>query len=138
MEIFEKASRLKLRFSTSQGHLTTEDLWDLSLEDLDTIAKRTNAQLRDEVEESFIPDVESKKKTSYNDLRLEILKHIILAKVAEKNAKKDRAAMLQQLAHLKELAASKKSEQLASQSLEDISKQIEELEKAYGETALVR
>jgi hypothetical protein len=31
MDIFEKASREKLRFSTSQGQFSVEDLWNLPL-----------------------------------------------------------------------------------------------------------
>lgn len=30
-EMFQQATRLKLRFSTSQGQLTVEDLWDIPL-----------------------------------------------------------------------------------------------------------
>ena len=127
MSIFEKASKSKLRFATGRGQLATEDLWDLSLESLDTIAKAVNKQLKVETEESFIG-----KKTKTNDileLKLEILKHIITVKLAEKQAKAQRAERNAKLAQLRELAASKQNEALAGSSLEEINNMIAELEK---------
>jgi len=132
MEIFEKASRIKLRFATNQGQLSTEDLWELSLRDLDTIAKRVNSQLRDEGEESFIPNAATKRGETYNALRLDILKHVINSKVAEQELAKQRTEMQQRLAQLKNLEATKASEQFAAQSLEEIQKQIAELEVAVA------
>src|SRR5580700_10225101 len=98
---FIKASRIKLRWETSQGALGVEELWDLSLQSLDTLARKVNKILRDEGEESFIPTTNSRTAT-YNDLRLDILKHVIGVKVEESEARKDRAARLAQLARMKE------------------------------------
>lgn len=124
--MFEKASKLKLRFETNQGSLSTEELWDLSLQSLDTIAKKVNKQLRDEGEESFIPN--RSRTSSQNTLRLDILKHIIDVKVKEQEDRKARSERVATITRLKELAESKENEKLASQSLEDIQKQISELE----------
>lgn len=44
--MFEKASRIKLRYSTNRGVLSVEDLWDLSLEQLDPIAINLNKSLK--------------------------------------------------------------------------------------------
>lgn len=126
MSIFEKASKSKLRFATGRGQLATEDLWDLSLESLDTIAKAVNKQLKAETEESFIG-----KKSKANEtleLQLEILKHIISVKLQEKEIKAQRAERNAKLAQLRELAASKTNEALAGKSLEDINRMIAELE----------
>lgn len=126
--MFEKASRLKLRFSTTQGQLSTEDLWDLSLTSLDNMAKKVNKELRDECEESFIPSVNKSRTSTNNSLKLDILKHVISVKVAEQEYKKARAEKAATLAQLKELATVKVNETLSAQSLEDIMKQIKELE----------
>lgn len=126
MSNFQKASRLKLRFSTNKGELSVEDLWDLSLESLDVIAKAVNKKLKDESEESFIG-----KKSTNNavlELKMEILKEIIAIKLKEKEAKALRAVKSAKLAQLKELANSKTNEQLSGMSLEEINKLILELE----------
>jgi hypothetical protein len=38
MEIFKLASQQKLRFQTPKGSLSTEQLWELSLDELDALA----------------------------------------------------------------------------------------------------
>lgn len=127
MELFEQASRLKLRFETNQGHLSTEELWDLPLTSLDTMAKKVNKQLRDEGEESFLPTTNAKAPTN-NTLRLDILKHVITTKVTEQDNRRNKSAVVARIAQLKELAGMKANEKLASQSEEEILKQIAELE----------
>lgn len=124
--MFEKASRMKLRFVCGKGDVSVEELWDLNLTTLDNIAKSVKREMVGEEEESFIPN--KNKKQSNNSLRLDILKHIIATKVDEDNKKSDRAKRLAELAQLKELAAAKQNEKLASQSLDDILKQIQAME----------
>ena len=75
MSIFEKASKAKLRFSTSRGQLSTEDLWDLSLESLDQIAVAIDKALETAGKKSFIGKRDTTNTTL--ELQLEILKHII-------------------------------------------------------------
>ena len=52
--MFEKASRMKLRFNTQRGVLSVEDLWDLPLIQLDNIAIALNKKLQESKTESFI------------------------------------------------------------------------------------
>ena len=49
--MFERAAKRKLRFTSSKGSLSVEDLYDLSLTSLDSIAKGVNRQLKAEAEE---------------------------------------------------------------------------------------
>ena len=127
MSIFEKASSLQLRFASTKGSLSVEDLWGLSLESLDTLAKAVNKQIKAEEEDSFIG-----KKSSANstlDLKLDILKRVIEVKIIERDAQVDRAAKNAKLSQLKALALHKANEKLSSLSEEEINKMINELEE---------
>jgi hypothetical protein len=124
-KLFEKATRNKLRFPTSKGMITVEDLWDLSLTSLDTMARAINKRLKDESDESFI-----NKKVSSNaelELSLEILKYIISVKLKEQDDRKLKAERMEELKMLQDLLTNKKSEELKSLSKEDIEKRINEL-----------
>jgi len=127
--IFEQASKLKLRFATEKGmQTTTEDLWTLSLESLDAIAVAVDKQLDTAGKKSFIGKKDTTNKTL--ELQLEVLKHIIEVKLEEKATKAARVERNAQLAQLRELAASKSTEALAGKSLEEINKMIAELTEA--------
>ena len=126
--MFEKAARLKLRFETTQGALSTEELWDLSLNSLDQIAKKVAKLIRDESEDSFIPNTNRDRKVTNNTLRLDILKYVINTKSQENEDRKAKIERLSTIQRLKELAANKADEQLAAQSLEELQKRIAELE----------
>ena len=101
VNIFEVASRNKLRFSVVGrfSNVTVEDLWHLSLNDLDSIAKGINAQIKASQEESFL----SSKKTDAtkgSELALEVVKHVITTLEAEKEARtaaKEKATKRQKL-----------------------------------------
>lgn len=54
MDNFKEASKLKLRFPTVKGILTTEQLWDLSLTDLDQTAVSLDEALKKSKGKSFL------------------------------------------------------------------------------------
>lgn len=124
MNIFERASRQKLRFSSDRGELTVEQLWDLDLTkngkfNLDSIARAVNAELKSLSEESFVVTTPDARKAKL-ELQLDILKHIIAAKMeAAENAKKsaEKAAMR---AKLVAALGEKEEEELSKMSKEDI------------------
>lgn len=124
--LFEKASRLKLRFQAKQGLLSVEDLWDLSLSALDMLAQSVNRELQSETEVSFLPT--KRKATSHNGMRLELLKYVISVRVDEADKAKVRAEKRAKLDMLRSLAETKAVEQFASQSLDEIKRQIADLE----------
>lgn len=76
--MFEKASRLKLRFRAQAGSITVEDLWDLSLTQLDNIAVSLNRELRG-TEDSFLET----RKDQTLELRFNIVKHVLDVKKEE-------------------------------------------------------
>lgn len=123
--MFERAAKCKLRFQSSKGALSVEDLFDLSLTSLDNLAKGVNRQLKAEVEESFI----EKKSQSSSDLelRLEILKHVIAYKVGVAEASKKRDETLAKKSQIEDILLRKKSQQLEEMSVEDLQKLQEQL-----------
>src|SRR5580704_13803311 len=93
--IFEYATRNKLRFASARGELTLEQLWDVPLRssdalNLDAVAKAANKAWKDLSEESF---VDTAKTTAHVrlEIALEIVKYVIDAKLADERAAKKRA-----------------------------------------------
>lgn len=124
--MFVKASRLKLKFDTSKGRISVEDLWDLPLTALDTLAKSLNKEVKESSEESFI-----KIKTSANTLatlRFEIVKHIIEVKLNEAEAAQKRAENKERKAQILALIAEKQNKELSEKSIADLMKELESLD----------
>lgn len=84
--IFEQASRLAFRYETTRGKLTTEDLWNLSLEDLDVVAQNLNKTVKATTEESFIKKPKAGNKRL--ETQLEVVKSIINTKLADEERRK--------------------------------------------------
>lgn len=78
--IFEQATRGKYRFPF-KGLCTVEDLWDLSVTNLDAVYKELNKQKRNNNEDSLLET--SNEDTRLNDM-IEIVKHIVSVKQKEK------------------------------------------------------
>lgn len=78
--IFEQAARGKYRFPF-RGLCTVEDLWDLSVNNLDAVYKELNKQKRNNNEDSLLET--SNEDTRLNDM-IEIVKHVVSVKQKEK------------------------------------------------------
>lgn len=121
-----EVSKKKLRFPMTNGHIATEDLWDLSLKALDELAVRIDAETTSRGRKSFRsnPDVTVTKEQADNDLRLEVLKAFIERKEADNAAKASAANLKARLAFLEDAREKKQLNALESLSLEDIDKEI--------------
>lgn len=123
--IFERGLRKHVRFSF-RGESTIEDLWYLSMEDLDTIYKGLKAQERTSQEDSLL------KKKSAEDkmlaLKIDIVTYIVRAKEAEieeKTALREKIAKRQKLLGIK---AAKQEAAYNDMSIEDLDKELAELD----------
>lgn len=100
MNKFERATKQKLRFETSKGFITTEDVWDLPLKsrgaDLNKLAKKYNKLLKDDTETDFVDGGNKDPGFTANQLRFDIILSVIdykksAAKLAElKSNNRDR------------------------------------------------
>lgn len=128
--MFEEASRLKLRFETRVGSITTEDLWDLPLNServvsLDTITKVINKELKEIEEESFVEPITAE--DSILQLKMGILKHIIAEKIKEKNEAATAQEKADKKKHLLSLIANKQDEALSAKSIEELQAELTSL-----------
>lgn len=130
--IFEYATRNKLRFASIKGELTAEQLWDIPLRsnddfNLNTVAKTTNKALKDISEESF---VETKKtaKQSRLEVALEVVKYVIETKLDEEKAAEARASNKKKKEALLTALAEKQAGKLSEMSEKELQKQIAALD----------
>jgi hypothetical protein len=87
--MFEKAARAKLRFSTTKGSISVEDLWDMKLSgvsSLNNLAKHLNTQLKADAEEDFV-QVKSSADQELT-LKFNIVKHVISVRLQEQATSK--------------------------------------------------
>ncbi len=133
MNIFEKASRVKMRFDSGIGLLTVEQLWDLPLVSkqesrptLDGLARHVHSQLKGLEEGSF---VELRPDPPKGDLetRLEILKHIIKVRLDEKAAAEKAAQDAERKRKLLGALASKEEAELTGMTREQLEAEIAKL-----------
>ena len=119
--MFEFAARFKLRFPSSRGELTAEQLWDIPLRsrddfNLDTVAKAVNKALKTVSEESF---VEVTKTTAHTrgEVALELVKYVIGTKLDEEMAAKKRADNKVEREKLLQILAEKQAGKLFGASI---------------------
>jgi hypothetical protein len=128
--MFEKASRLKLRFNTPKGVLAVEDLWDLPLSSartvsLDDLAKALNRALKESEEESFV--AKASKKNEELQLSFDVVKHVIAVKLAERDAESKRLEAKEKKERILAIIADKQDEQLKSATLEELQNMVADL-----------
>lgn len=124
--MYKKALRTKLRFSTTKGKLTTEDLFDLSLTDLNNLAIALDKKLSETPRKSFISDITPD--TQEDELRFNIVKDVITLKLAERNAAQNAKAKAAEKAQLLEILHRKQNEALENLSVAEIEAKLAEFE----------
>lgn len=126
--LFEMASQFKFRYPY-KGLISTEDLWDLKLDELDVVYKTLNKELNTIQEEGLIQTKTADEGVKANDLKnkLEIVKYIFaskqqaaeLARAAAENAMKRKRIM--------EILAKKQEAALENMSEDDLKAALAEL-----------
>lgn len=123
--IFEYAVRNKVRFPF-KGMISVEDLWDLSLTNLDSIYKTLNKQVKQSEEESLLST-----KTSVDtelEVQIAVVKHIVSVKLAEQEEREKALAKKAQKQKIMSIIATKENEALQNSSIDDLKKMLDELD----------
>ncbi len=116
-ELFIMATRKKFRFPF-KGMISIEDLWDLSVQNLDNVFKALNAEVKQVREESLLT-TKSTEDTEL-DAKIEIVKYIVKVKLEEADKKKQAVARLEQKRRIQEILANKQDEALQGKSIEEL------------------
>lgn len=116
VDIFKIAIRDKYRWFY-KGVISTEDLFDLSLEALDGIYKNLMKQKRTESEESLLSVSKEDKELN---IKIEIIKTIVGDKLAEKEKARRSAERKAQNQKILEIMADKKDAALKEKTLEEL------------------
>ena len=132
--LFEYATRNKLRFPSTKGELTVEQLWDVPLRgkngdgfDLNTIAKTANKAWKDVSEESFVETAHTPEHTK-RETTLEIVKYVIEVKLGEEEAAKKRADNKTEKEKLLKILAEKQAGKLSELSEKELQRRIAALD----------
>ena len=129
--MFEKASRLKLSFDTNKGQLSVSDLWDLPLSsttgrvNLDDIAIGLNSLVQDVATVSFVK--KDSKVDPVNQLKFDIVKHVIEVRLAENEAASKARDKAEQKQKILGLIARRQDEELSNKSVEDLTAMLNSL-----------
>jgi hypothetical protein len=132
INLFEYATRSKLRFASAKGGLSSEELWDVPLRssdgfNLDAIAKAANRAFKDATEESFVSAAKTPAHTRL-EMTLEVVKRIIEVKLYDEADAKKRAENKKEKEKLLQILAEKQDGKLSELSERELKKRIAELE----------
>lgn len=124
MGMFEKAVRMKLRFN-HKGLCSVEDLWDLSLENLDTMYGTMNKELEQLQGTSLLRTRKPEEEVIV--LKMNIVSHIVSIKLQEKADKEARREKAERKQMLMGILEEKQNAEYRSMSKEDIMKLINDM-----------
>ena len=124
MSMFEIATRKKYRFPF-RGSITSEDLWDLSLAQLDTVYKTLFKEAKTEKEEESLMDEKKEDQDLLN--KLDIVKHVFNVKKTEAEVAANAMEKKRQKERLLELIAKKQDAALADKSIDELTAMVNDL-----------
>jgi gamma-glutamylcysteine synthetase len=123
--LFTTATRKKFRFPF-RGMISIEDLWDLSVQNLDAVFKALNAEAKVAKEESLL---ETKtEKDVILEAKIEIVKYIVAVKQDEAAKREQAATVREQKRQIQELIAQKQNAELQGKSIEELQDMLSKLD----------
>lgn len=122
--MFEKATRMKLRFDF-KGQCSVEDLWDLSLQNLDTIYKKLNNELKQQSESSLLNQKTKAHETL--ELKINIVTYIVNVKLEEKRKKDEEAKNKEKKEKILKIIEEKQDESLKNMDIEELNRLAKQL-----------
>lgn len=123
-ELFVFATRTKMRFPY-RGMISVEDLWDLSVQELDKIYKTLNTKAKEQKEDSLL------EKSSEDEVlaaQIDIVKYIVNVKLKEKEIAKTAKERKEKKEKIMSIIANKQDAALQEKSVEELAKMLDDLD----------
>ena len=124
--LFEIALREKYRYNF-KGQISTEDLWDLSVENLDSIFKGLNDEVARSSRESLLAKESRDTQTLRN--KIEIIRYIVSYKLAEIESRKKAVENKAKKQRILEIINKKQDESLQNKSLDELLAMLDSLDE---------
>ncbi len=121
---FELATKEKYRFPF-KGMISAEDLWDLDVNQLDSVFKALNKEKKSSEEESLLTTTHTKADVVLTN-KIDIVRYIYTAKQLAIQERREAAKKHERNERIKELLAKRQDEALAGLSTEELQKLLEE------------
>jgi hypothetical protein len=122
-DLFERATRQKLRFETIAGNISVEDVWSLPLSsgkvNLNDLAKALNKEIKTFEEEDFVNKTSNSKNEDIK-LKFDIILHVIKYQTEQAEAKERATLTLEKRRSIQALIEKKESQQLENLSIEEL------------------
>ena len=125
MDKFEIAVRNKYRFPF-KGSITVEDLWDLSMSDLDKVYKALNSQKKQSEEDSLLTTRNAE--SAELQTKIDIVKYVYAEKVVEKENREKAAENRAKRQRIMEILANKQDAALENMSEDELKAMLSQME----------
>lgn len=118
--MYKEAVKQKVRFNTNKGYLTVEQLFDLSVEELDSLAVALDAKYNESGKKSFLVKKSVKDKTA--KLMLDVVVDVLNTKLEEQEAATTLRENKEHNEKILNLIAEKQDESLKGKSVKELEK----------------
>ena len=115
--MFDRATRKKLRFNTNMGVLSVEDLWDLTMEQLNALYISLSKEKKDTGESLLADDTVENADLK---LKMDIITFVFDYKQQVAEANEKRAATKRRNKRILEIIEQKQDDDLASKSVDEL------------------
>ena len=122
--VFMEATRKKMRFPSTKGMLTVEDLWDLNSNALNEVYMQLKSEKKED--DGLLPTSNS----AYNqeiDVKLEIIRCIYDSKVYAQKVQESNEARRQQKEKIKEILKDREDGALKNKTTEELEEMLKNL-----------
>lgn len=126
INIFAIASEHKFRYPY-KGMISTEDLWDLNLDQLDMIYKTLAKEVKAAHEDSLLTVMPRNENDDILDMKIEIVKYVFDAKIEAARKREAEVINAEKKRRILEVLAKKQDDSLNNMSEDELRKMLEDI-----------